>query len=204
LTGAGWLLIGGALVYFVGGYLVASRNPSLARADAATAEGLRAIATHPGQWRATLGMQAVAIGMTAWGLAAFARSVARDARAEVWIAAAVFGAGAVLMLVYLGFHGTVTVRAAEGYESRRRRFARLYRVYMILAYLAFAELGASAGVHHALVAWIASLLLLAGAFGAATMVVRRPVVRGLVVSDLPLWVYVLAGLLGMALLSAPR
>jgi hypothetical protein len=78
----------------------------------------------------------------------------------------------------------------------------MYRAYMVLAYLAFAELGASAGVHHALPPWIAWVLLLAGAFGAATIVVRRPVVRGLIVSDLPLWVHVLAGILGLAVLSA--
>jgi hypothetical protein len=200
LSAAGWLLVGGSLVYFVGGYLIASRNPELARADAAGAEGLRTIGAHPRQWRLTVLSQALAIVMTVAGLAAIASSLgSTTAGIEAALTAVFFAVGAAMMLVYLGFHLTVTVKAPQGYEQRRQRYARLYRAYMIMAYLAFAHLGASFLFHDVVRPWLGWFLVVAGLFGAVTMIVRRPRVRTLIVSDLPLWIHFIAGVLGAAI-----
>jgi hypothetical protein len=200
LRAGGWLLTGGSLVYFVGGYLIASRNPQIARADAASVEGLRAIAAFPRQWRLTVLSQALAIAMTVAGLAVIASSLGSTSAAiEAALTTAFFAVGAGMMLVYLGFHLIVTVRARDGYEPRRRRFARLYRAYMIIAYLAFAHLGASFLFHDVVRPWLAWFLVVTGLFGFVTLIVRRPKLHGLLVSDLPLWVHVIAGVLGAGL-----
>jgi len=140
--------------------------------------------------------QALAIVMTVGGLAVAATSLSSDAGIEARLTTLVFAVGAVLMLVYLGFHITVTPKAPDGYEPRRRRFARLYRVYMVIAYLAFAHLGASFLFHHVVTVWIAWFLVVTGAFGAIAMIVRRPKI-----ADFPLWIHVIAGVLGAGLLS---
>jgi hypothetical protein len=182
--------------------VIASRNPELARADAgAGAEGLRAIAKFPGQWRAINASFVVAIGMTAVGFVAIASSLG----GVPIVAAAVFIAGAAGMLAYLLFHLTATVgaardtNAASDYEERRRRFARFYSIYMVLAYSSFVVLGSAFVQGARTQPWIGWLAIVAGTFGTVTMVVRRPVVGGLVVSDLPLWIHVIAAVIGGAI-----
>jgi succinate dehydrogenase hydrophobic anchor subunit len=183
-------------VYFAGGYLIASRNPQLARADAATDEGLRAIAANTRDWTLTVASQIVAILLTVGGLGVLAKSVARDARTGPTASAALFTAGAALMLVYLGFHMFITPQPPRDYQTQRRRYARLHRVYMVAAYVAFGHLGFALLRHRLIPAWAAWFLLVTGAVGLVTAIVRRPAI-----ADLPLWVHAIAGVLGVALLS---
>jgi hypothetical protein len=140
--------------------------------------------------------QALAIVMTVAGLAVVSSSIGSTAGIEAWLTTAFFAVGAALMLVYLGFHLMVTPKAPEGYELRRSRYARLYRAYMVIAYLAFAHLGASFLFHHVTRPWIAWFLVVTGAFGVVTMIVRRPRI-----ADLPLWIHAIAFVLGVAMLG---
>ncbi|MFN2595083.1 MAG: hypothetical protein ABR579_09380 [Actinomycetota bacterium] len=180
--------------------MIASRNPALARADAGGGEqGLRVIGTYPHQWRVMIGSQVVAIAMTVAGLSLIASSLrSTNAGIEAALTTGAYAIGATLMFVYLGFHLTATVRArsAESYEPRRRRYARLYRAYMVIAYLAFAHVGASFLLHEVVGPGLGWFLVTMGAAGAVTMIVRRPKIRGLLVSDLPLWIHVIAGVFG--------
>jgi len=195
MLSGGWLLVAGAAVYFVAGYVIALRNPEVAGADAASAEGLRAIAANTRDWSLTVGSQIVAILLTVGGFGALAKGVDPRMRTAPTISAGVFAAGAALMLLYLGFHLFITPHPPNDYEMQRRRFASLYRVYLVAAYTAFAYLGSGIVVDHLLGAsWIGWFLIVTGAVGLATAVVRRPAV-----ANLPLWVHAIAGVLGAAI-----
>jgi hypothetical protein len=98
--------------------------------------------------------------------------------------------------MYLAFHMFITPRPPSDYETQRRRYARLYRVYMVLAYVAFAHLGLAFVRHHEIAAWAAWFLIVAGLIGLVTAVVRRPRI-----ADLPLWIHVIAFVLGASLLG---
>jgi hypothetical protein len=82
---------------------------------------------------------------------------------------------------------------------RRKSFSRLYSVYMVLAYASFVVLGVAFVNSGRTQAWIGWLAVAAGAFGAVTIVVRRPLVGGMIVSDLPLWIHAIAAVIGGAI-----
>jgi hypothetical protein len=90
----------------------------------------------------------------------------------------------------------VTPKAPDGYELRRRMYARLYRAYMVIAYLAFGHLGASFLFHDVAASWVGWFLVVTGVFGVVTMIVRRPRI-----ADLPLWIHAIAFVLGVAMLG---
>lgn len=183
-------------MYLIGGYVIAARNPQLARADAATPDGLRAIAANSRDWILTVGSQIVAVVLTVGGLGALAKGMPVHARTVPTVSAALFTAGAALMLVYLGFHMFITPQPPSDYEAQRRRYARLYRVYVLFAYAAFTCLGLSLAREDVVAMWAAWFLVVTGVLGIVTAAVRRPAV-----ADLPLWIHVIAGVLGVALVS---
>ena len=176
--------------------MIASRNPQLARADAATESGLRAIASNPRAWTLTVTSQVAAIFMTVAGLGVLAKAVPADARTGPKVSAVLFTLGAALMLLYLGFHLFITPRPPSDYEAQRRRYARLYRIYMVAAYVAFGVLGLWFVRHHVIASWTGWFLLATGIVGLVTAIVRRPAA-----ADLPLWIHVIAFVLGFVLLS---
>lgn len=176
--------------------MIARRNPKLARADAATQDGLRLIGENARDWSLTVAAQIVAILMTVAGLGVAAKAVPRAFRVVPTISAALFTAGAALMLLYLGFHVFITPRPPKDYERQRRNYARLYRVYMVAGYVALGLVGLAGLQHRLFAGWAGWFLVVAGAAGVVTAVARRPSV-----ADLPLWIHVVALVLGFALIS---
>jgi hypothetical protein len=99
------------------------------------------------------------------------------------------------MVMYLAFHLFITPHPPGDYQDQRKRYARLYRVYMVLAYGAFAGLGLSFLRRPPVASWAPWFLIVAGVIGLVTAIVRRPRI-----ADLPLWIHVIAFVLAVALL----
>jgi len=144
----------------------------------------------------TVGSQIAAIFLTVAGLGVLSKAVPADVRTGPKLSAVLFTVGAALMLIYLAFHLFITPHPPDDYQAQRRRYARLYRVYMVVSYVALAHLGLSALQHHIFARWAAWFLVVSGLVGLVTAVVRRP--RA---ADLPLWIHVIALVLGVALLA---
>jgi hypothetical protein len=138
-----------------------------------------------------------AIFLTVAGLGVLAKALPRGVSFGPKLSAVVFTVGAALMLMYLAFHLFITPRPPDDYETQRRRYARLYRVYMVLAYIAFAYLGLSLMRRHPIASWADWFLLVAGLVGLVTAILRRPRV-----ADLPLWIHVIAFVFAVALIGA--
>jgi hypothetical protein len=197
----GWLLVGGAVVFWIG----AVTPPYRQWMGVPVEEYLTIVENHRPNWYAIHGLFAVGTVLTMLGLAGLG-GVLRSAGAPLWwsMAGTLFSIAATLWLVHLGYRLSVTPWAASEFAQSGRVPAVylainqwmgiLFGAFMVLGYLALGGYGVALLKVNTIARWAGWTALSFGVLGVPGLV--TPVFRP------PLMIFVAPFVIGIAILRA--